>query len=376
MCSVGKLHPAVVLDNGTGLLKAGFAGDMNPRSSYSNIIGRPKSKCVMVGVIQKDFYIGDEAQAKRGILTIKYPVEHGIVMSWEDMELIWQNVYDNDLRIRSSDRPILVTEVPLNPLYNREKMTQLLFENFKVPAMYVAVQAVLALYSSGRITGCVMDSGDGVSHTVPVFEGYCLPHAVLRLDLAGADLTDYLMRILTENGVSFVSTAEKEIVRDIKEKTCYVALDMEAEMCKCASEIEQEYKLPDGCLIKVQNQRFRCPEILFAPSSIGLEAPGIDKLCLNTILKCDIDLRSMFYCNIVLSGGSSLFPGMAERIAKEMKKVLPASTPLQVHAPPERKISAWMGGSILSSLSAFQQMWVTAAEFNEIGPNIVHRKCF
>ncbi|XP_030076995.1 actin-85C-like [Microcaecilia unicolor] len=376
MCSVGKLHPAVVLDNGSGLIKVGFAGDMNPRFTYSNIIGRPKSKCVMVGVSQKDFYIGDEAQAKRGILSIKYPVEHGIVRSWEDMELIWQNVYDNDLRIRSSDRPILVTEVPLNPLSNRERMTELLFESFKVPAMYVSVQAVLALYASGRITGCVMDSGDGVSHTVPVFEGYFLPHAVLRLDLAGTDLTDYLMRILTENGASFVSTAEKEIVRDIKEKTCYIAVDMEAEMAKIPSEIEKEYKLPDGSLVKIQNQRFRCPEILFCPPTIGIEAPGIDKLCLNTIMKCDIDLRTMFYYNIVLSGGSSLFPGMAERIAKEMKKALPVTTPLKVYAPSERKTSAWMGGSILSSLSAFQQMWVTAAEFNEIGPNIVHRKCF
>ncbi|XP_029430319.1 actin-85C-like [Rhinatrema bivittatum] len=376
MRNVGKLQPAVVLDNGSGLIKVGLSGDMKPRFTYSNIIGRPKTKCVMIGVTQKDFYIGDEAQAKRGILSIKYPVEHGIVTSWEDMELIWKHVYENDLRMRSSERPILVTEVPLNPLSNREKMTQLLFENFKVPAMYVAIQAVLALYASGRITGCVMDSGDGVSHTVPVFEGYCLPHAVLRLDLAGADLTDYLMRILTESGVSFVSTAEKEIVRDIKEKICYVAIDIETEIAKMPSEVEKEYKLPDGSLVKVQNQRFRCPEILFAPSCIGIEAPGIDKLCSNTIMKCDIDLRAMFYCNIVLSGGSSLFPGMSERLAKEMKKMLPACTSLKVFAPPERKISTWMGGSILSSLSAFQQMWVTAEEFNEVGPNIVHRKCF
>ncbi|XP_069476477.1 actin-related protein T3 [Ambystoma mexicanum] len=375
MCSPCPSN-AVVIDNGSGFIKAGLSGDKHPRFAYTNVIGRAKAKAVLIGAGQKEYYIGDEAQAKRGILSMKHPVEHGVVTSWPDMELIWKNVYDCDLKMKPSDRPVLITEVPLNPLCNREAMTQLLFERFCVPAMYVAIQSVLALYASGRTTGCVVDCGAGVTHTVPIFEGYCMPHAVLRLDVAGHDLTDYLMRILTENGLSLVSSAEREIVRDMKEKLCYVAVDMDAEICKMPCEIEKEYRLPDGRVVKVYNQRFRCPETLFTPANIGMDAPGIHKLCYNTIMRCDMDLRQCFYCNIILSGGSSLFPGLHERLTKEVCRMVPCDTTVKVFAPADRKLSVWMGGSILSSLSAFQQMWVTGYEYKEVGPNIVHRKCF
>ncbi|XP_072897515.1 actin-1-like isoform X2 [Hemitrygon akajei] len=367
---------AIVIDNGSGLIKSGISGDKEPRSIFYNVIGKPRQKSLIIGAGQKDFYIGEEAQAKRGVLSIKYPVEHGIVTSWDDMDKIWRYMYDNDLKIKPNERPALVTEAPLNPLGNRERMCQILFEGFEVPAMYVAVQAVLALYASGRTTGCVMDSGDGVTHTVPIYEGYCLPHAVLRLELGGRDLTEYLVRILTESGISFVSTAEKEIVRDIKERLCYVALDLQAEMCRKPCEVEKDYKLPDGQVIKIQSQRFRCPETLFIPANIGIEAPGIDKLCFNAIMKCDIDLRRDLYANVILAGGSSLFPGIDERMLKELTKMVPTGTPVKVCAPAERKNSVWIGGSILSSLSAFRQMWVTDCEYKEVGANIVHRKCF
>jgi len=258
-------NQTLVVDNGSGVVKAGFSGEDAPRAIFPSIIGRPKNIAVLVGVECKDEYIGDEAQQKRGILKISYPIEHGIVKYWDDMEKIWNHTFYVELRVSPDEHPVLLTEAPHNPKVNREKMTQIMFETFNVPAMYVAIQAVLSLYSAGRTTGIVVDSGDGVTHTAPIYEGFSIPHAVSKVAIAGRDLTTFLAKLLLERSYKFTSSAELEIVRDIKEKLCFVALDYEEALKKSysSSEFEKNYEMPDGKIITIGNERFVAPELFF-----------------------------------------------------------------------------------------------------------------
>ena len=282
------------------------------------------------------------------------------------------------------EQPVLLTESLRNvfiPKLNREKPTQIMFETFKTPAMYVANRAVLSLYASGRVTGVSCRSGHGVTHAAPVYEGYALPHAALFVNIAGSDLTDYLEKVLHEKGCSFTSKVEQEIACDMKEKLCYVALDYEQESQAYASgsSMEKSYKLPDGRKVNIGHECFQCPESLFQPSIAGLDPKthGIHEACNLSISKCDVDISTkLLYCNIVLSGGSTLFPGITDRIQKEITSLTPSTTRVKVSAVPERKFYPWIGGSVVSSLSTFQQMWITKQEYDENGPAIVHRKCF
>lgn len=360
----------VVIDNGTGVMKAGFAGEDAVKLSFPSYVGRPKHQRAMAGAVEGDTFIGAQAERLRGLLTLKYPMRHGIVEDWNDMELIWRHVY-SDMKIVAEEHPVLLTEAPLNPRRNREKAAEIFFETFSAPALFVSPQAILALYASGRTTGVVLDSGDGVTHAVPVYEGFALPHAVMRADIAGRDVTEHLMLQLRRSGHVFHTSAEREIVRTIKEQECQVAHTQKEEQIEHAP-----FKLPDGSQISLGAERFRAPEILFNPSLVGLEHPGVHELLSYSISRADLDLRLTLFSNIVLSGGSTMFPGFGERLLGEVKKLAPKDIKLRISAPPERKFSTWMGGSILASLATFKKMWVSKLEYEEDGCQILHHKTF
>jgi len=366
-----------VIDNGSGQIKAGFAGAEAPKTVFSAYVGKPKHIKVMAGAVEGDVFIGPKAVELRGMLKLSYPSRHGVTTDWKDMQLLFQHAY-NDMNAQQDQHPVMVTEAPLNPKKHRTRVAELFFETFAVPALHIQNQAILSLYASGRTTGVVLESGDGVTCSVPVYEGFAIPHAIQRIDVAGRDVTEHLQLLLRKAGYTFHTSAELEIVRDVKERRCMVAFNIEKQEKDEQDGVEQEvpYKLPDGTPIYIGAERFRAPEILFNPGIIGMEYVGIHTMLHNSINRCDLDIRRGMYADILLSGGSTLFEGFGDRLLSEMKKLAPKDTKIQIWAPPDRIHSTWVGGSILASLATFKKMWLTKKDYDEGGKSAVHRKFF
>ncbi|XP_017033979.1 actin, cytoplasmic 1-like [Drosophila kikkawai] len=330
--------PAVIIDNGSGVLKAGITSDEAPSAVFASLIGRISHQRVIIG-----------------------------------MEKIWNHTF-SELHVAPKDYPVLLTEAPRNPSTNRETMAETMFETFDARAIYITSHSVahnLPYAGGGGNTGIFVDSGDGVTHTVPIYDGCILKDGITRVNWAGRNMTDYLAMILTQRGYSFTKTAELEVVRDIKEKHCYVALSFEQEMATAASSssLDKTYELPDGKVITIGKERFRCPEIVFRPG-------GIHEVIYDAIMKCDMATRKDLFANIVLSGGTTTCPGFANRVKKEITALVPSTIEVKVTAKPQHKNSVWIGGSILASQPTFQQMCVSKQEFDDSGPSIVRRKCF
>ena len=370
--------PAVVIDSGSGMIKCGLNSHDLPTSVFPNLLGTERYEKIMEGSSSANILYGQEANTRRGTLSLKYPVSHGIVDDWPSMEAIWTHMYSNELRLDPSHHKALLTEAPLNPKENREQMISLFFDKFEVPAFYLGVQAVLSLYSAGKVTGVVFDSGDGVTHIVPTFEGFGLTHAIRRVDIAGRDVTEYLSRILSDRGVYLKSSAEMESVREMKEKLCYVALDYDTELknSELSHDVQKSFMLPDGQEVVIGAERFKAPECMFQPNFVGKDVPGVSQSTEEVIKKCDLDIRRALYENIMMSGGSTMYSGIQQRLQNDLKNGAPASARVVVTADPQRKFSVWVGGKILSQLNSFEANWITSEEFQEYGPSIVHRKCF
>ncbi|KAF7289680.1 Actin, cytoplasmic 1 [Mycena chlorophos] len=371
---------AIVIDNGSGMSRAGFAGRSSDGLCVKNarMQGIPTSGAMAPVKFGSHFLTvcSDMAQARRSTLALRYPVKHGLITDWDDMEKIWHHTFFDELSVNPEEHPIFLTDAPLNPKANREKTASIIFETFNAPHFFAAMQAPLALYS-GRTTGVVVDVGDTVSYAVPVYEGFPVQHAIQKLELGGCDVAAQLTQTFVQRGhSSWVQTpAGQELVRDIKHRLGFVALDLERQLVTPLPPAER-YELPDGRALEIGSERFRAPEVLFQPSILGLDTAAIQTATFNSIMKCDPELHSALYRGIVLCGGSSMFPGFADRMEKEITALAPNSLRVRVFAPPERKFSAWIGGSILACLDTFQERWISRAEYAEIGPRIVNQKCF
>uniref|UniRef100_L2FEM0 Essential component of the arp2 3 complex n=1 Tax=Colletotrichum fructicola (strain Nara gc5) TaxID=1213859 RepID=L2FEM0_COLFN len=349
----------IVLDGGTGFLKVGYAAQNFPEFQYPSIVGRPILRTEEQGdtndLVIKDIMCGDEAAAARTMLQISYPMENGIVKKWEDMQHLWDYTFNEKMKVDTQGRKILLTEPPMNPLRNREQMCEVMFDRYGFGGVYVAIQAVLALYAQGLSSGVVVDSGDGVTHIVPVYESVVLNHLTRRLDVAGRDVTRNLIALLLRRGYALNRTADFETVRQIKEKLCYVS------------------------------ERFEAPECLFQPHLVDCEQPGIAEFLFNTIQAADVDVRSSLFKAIVLSGGSSMYPGLPSRLEKELKqlwltRVLGGNPErlnkfkVRIEDPPRRRHMVFLGGAVLANIMADKEgMWVTKQEWDEQGPRVLEK---
>jgi actin-related protein 2 len=362
------------------------------------MVGRPilRFEEKVEGVEIKDIMVGDMAAKVRSMLQITYPLENGIIRNWEEMQYIWDYTFEEKLKINPRECKILLTEPPLNPIANRKKMLEVMFEKYNFSGCYVAIQAILTLYAQGLLTGVVVDSGDGVTHVVPVYEGFALPHIVKRLDVAGRDITRYLIKLLLLRGYAFNRTADFETVRQIKEKLCYVGfdLDLENRLSQETTVLVAKYKLPDGRVIRVGRERFMAPEALFQPGLIDVDSPGMSETLFSTIDGADLDIKPHLYNHIVLSGGSTMYPGLPSRLEKDIiqlyrdnqkktnkkiseKELDEVMTRFQckIEDPPRRKHMVFLGGAVLAEIMKDRpNFWVSSQEYKSKGPDFCIEK--
>ncbi|XP_054435106.1 actin-like protein 7A [Pteronotus mesoamericanus] len=369
-----KVTKAVVVDLGTGYCKCGFSGLPKPSHNISSTVGKPYMETAKTGDNRKETYVGQELVNPEVRLKLFNPLRHGIIVDWDSVQAIWEYLFHQEMKIAPEEHAVLVSDPPLSPHTNRERYAEMLFETFRTPAMHIAYQSRLSMYSYGRTSGLVVEVGHGVSYVVPIYEGYPLPSITGRLDYAGSDLTAYLMGLMNDSGKHFTKN-QMGIVEDIKKTCCFVALDPIEEKKAPASVHTVQYTLPDGQEINLGQERFLCSEMFFKPSLIRSMQLGLHTQTVSCLNKCDVALKRDIMGNILLCGGSTMLSGFPNRLQKELSSLCPNDNP-QVIVLPERDTAVWTGGSILASLRGFQPLWVHRFEYEEHGPFFLYRRCF
>lgn len=411
--------PAVVIDNGTGYTKMGYAGNSGPQFVLPTLISSRSS----VGPSQSgsggyrgddlDFRIGDEAAAmsKSHAQTLHYPIRHGQIENWDLMESYWQHCLFRYLRCDPALHPVLLTEPPLNAPENREYTAEIMFESFNVPRLYIAVQAVLALAASwmdaaaapagtNPLTGCVVDSGDGVTHIIPVVEGYAIGSAIKHVPLAGRQVTMMMQQLLRERPdlKHLIHPDESlDVARRVKEDACYVCPDLPREFAKFdldPAKIVRTFSLSSGQGLTVGHERFLAPEVFFNPEMLATTTasnqqspPPLPQLVDDAIQACPIDCRRALYGNIVLSGGSTMFRDFGKRLQRDLRTLVDdrlaytvaleavnksssGAPAVNVVAHRNQRYAVWAGGSLFASMPQFATFCTSRQDYEEHGPSI------
>lgn len=373
----------IVCDNGTGFVKCGFEGENFPAATFPCIIGKPvlRFEETLCDQELKDIVVGEDCSRLRNQLEVSYPIKNGIIQDWEGMGHVWDHMLYENLKAEPSECKILLSDPPLNPTRNRQKLVQTMFETYNFSGLSIQINAILTLYAQGLLTGLVVDSGDGVTNIVPVIDGYSFPHATKRVNIAGHHITSYLIELLLRRGYALNRTSDFETAREIKERLCYISYDFKREI-QLGTEttvLVKDYMLPDGRVIRVGTERFQAPEALFNPELIDIEGAGLADLVFQCIQGMDIDHRLVLYQHIVLNGGSTMYPGLPSRLEEEVRlrylnNVLQGNKQglkkfrLRIEDPPSRKYMVYLGGSVLAGIMKDEpHFWISRQEYEEEG---------
>ncbi len=370
-------YSTVVIDAGSGLIKAGFGGEDGPRSIFNSIVGTPKKMELMVGMELQDRYVGDNAIARYEIMNFSYPIQRGEVTDWDKYENLMHYLLYSEMRVVPEEISILITEGPRTSRKNREKLTEILFETFNVKRLHIANSSMVGLYSYGKTSGLIVDSGYNVTSTVPVYEGYPLAHASLKINIGGEDLSKNLLNMIQSKlDETYVDMKGRFLADDIKEKLGFVLLNQDD-----ADDVKDStYELPDGKKIEIGSELYKANEILFNPDEDEQKENGIMSLknmVIDSINKCDNEIKNDIKENICLTGGTTLLKNFPEKLKNEISDSSEGIN-FNLSAEQERLFSTWIGGSIVSSLDNFQFMWVSKKEYNDNGKNllVIDSKCF
>ncbi|XP_006860802.1 PREDICTED: actin-like protein 10 [Chrysochloris asiatica] len=360
---------ALVVDQGSGFTKAGFAGEHQPRLMLKS--------SSLVPSWDRPVLPGTPGCELAGGVARAHPIKHGVVVDWEALEGLWERLLVGGLRVYPEQWPVLVSDSPSAPPASREKVTELLFETLAVPACHLASTALLALCSTGALSGLAVEAGAGVCHATPIYAGHSWQEATFRLDVAGTTLSRYLRDLLEAACPDLrLQTLPRKAITQLKKRYCYVSLDFERDLRNPACHQHASFFIGNGRSIHLSSERFRCPEPIFQPSLLGLTEPGLPALAFRALQKIPATLRKRLADTVVLAGGSTLFPGFTERLDLELEAQCRrhgygALRPRLV-ATPGRGTAVWTGGSMVASLSSFQCSWMTRAMYQEYGSKLVH----